>query len=187
MTPTAVAQSIELFRERFVRITGEVGRRIVDPDAADIHHKIAQFYVRKHKVQDAISELRDAVVASPADEKLQPPHSYIIVVTDSFNDPPAKNDPRMADYLKYYDPKSLTRYPDTPENRDYERLLQKRLAFSRIRLVAGNLTDGHRAEDVFQLFAEQRRPIEGDRFYGHKVRAVFETLPGSKCPRGKAA
>lgn len=59
-------------------------------------------------------------------EKLQPPHSYIVVVTDSFNDPPARTDPRMADYLKYYDPKSLTRYPDTPENRDYERLLRKR-------------------------------------------------------------
>jgi MoxR-like ATPase len=29
MTPTAVAQSIDLFRERFVRITQEVGRRIV--------------------------------------------------------------------------------------------------------------------------------------------------------------
>jgi MoxR-like ATPase len=29
MTPTAVAQSIDQFRERFLRITGEVGRRIV--------------------------------------------------------------------------------------------------------------------------------------------------------------
>jgi hypothetical protein len=59
-------------------------------------------------------------------EKLRPPHSYVVVVTDSFNDPPARNDPLMADYLKYYDQKSLTRYPDTPENRDYERLLRKR-------------------------------------------------------------
>jgi hypothetical protein len=59
-------------------------------------------------------------------EKLQPAHSYVVVVTDSFNDPPARTDPRMSDYLKYYDPKSLTRYPDTPENRDYERLLRKR-------------------------------------------------------------
>jgi MoxR-like ATPase len=32
MTPTAVAQSIDLFRERFVRITQEVGRRIVGHD-----------------------------------------------------------------------------------------------------------------------------------------------------------
>jgi hypothetical protein len=55
-----------------------------------------------------------------------PAHSYIVMVTDSFNDPPARDDPHMADYLKYYDPKSLTRYPDTPENRDYERLLAKR-------------------------------------------------------------
>jgi hypothetical protein len=59
-------------------------------------------------------------------EKMQPAHSDIIVVTDSFNDPPARTDPRMSDYLKYYDPKSLTHYPDTPENRDYERLLRKR-------------------------------------------------------------
>ena len=29
MTPTAVGESIEQFRERFVRITQEVGRRIV--------------------------------------------------------------------------------------------------------------------------------------------------------------
>jgi hypothetical protein len=59
-------------------------------------------------------------------EKQHPEHSYVIVVTDSFNDPPARTDPLMADYLKYYDPKSLTHYPDTPENRDYERLLEKR-------------------------------------------------------------
>src|SRR5207237_8950904 len=55
-----------------------------------------------------------------------PAHSCVVVVTDSFDDPPARDDPHMADYLKYYDPKSLTRYPDTPENRDYERLLGKR-------------------------------------------------------------
>jgi hypothetical protein len=59
-------------------------------------------------------------------EKQQPAHSFIVVVTDSFNDPPGQNDPRMADYLKYYDRHSLTRYPDTPENQDYERLLEKR-------------------------------------------------------------
>ena len=59
-------------------------------------------------------------------EARHPEHSYIVVVTDSFNDPPARNDSHMSDYLKYYNPKSLTRYPDTPENRDYERLLRKR-------------------------------------------------------------
>src|SRR5947209_8805636 len=59
-------------------------------------------------------------------EERQPEHSYIVVVTDSFNDPPGRDDPGMAEYLKYYDPKSLTHYPDTPENRDYERLLEKR-------------------------------------------------------------
>jgi VWA domain-containing protein len=59
-------------------------------------------------------------------EKNPPPHSYVVVVTDSFNDPPSADDPHKADYLKYYNPKSLMRYPDTPENRDYERLLAKR-------------------------------------------------------------
>ena len=53
-------------------------------------------------------------------EKSAPPHSYVVVVTDSFNDPPAADDPHKSDYLKYYDPKSLTTYPDTPDNRDYE-------------------------------------------------------------------
>jgi hypothetical protein len=59
-------------------------------------------------------------------EERRPAHSYIVVVTDSFNDSPAHDDPQMANYLKYYDPKSLTHYPDTPENRDYERLLRER-------------------------------------------------------------
>lgn len=59
-------------------------------------------------------------------EQRAPEHSYIVMVTDGFNDPPAADDPHRADYLKYYDARSLTRYPDTPENRDYERLLGKR-------------------------------------------------------------
>jgi len=59
-------------------------------------------------------------------EQAAPAHSYIVMVTDGFNDPPAQSDPRHADYLKYYDARSLNRYPQTPENRDYERLLGKR-------------------------------------------------------------
>jgi len=50
----------------------------------------------------------------------------VVLLTDSFNDEPRKNDPAYATYLRYYTPGGrLTRYPDTPENRDYERLLAK--------------------------------------------------------------
>lgn len=50
----------------------------------------------------------------------------VVLLTDSFNDEPKRDDPAYADYLRYYTPGGrLARYPDTPENRDYERLLGK--------------------------------------------------------------
>ena len=50
----------------------------------------------------------------------------IILLTDSFNDQPKPTDAAFAEYKKYYIPGDrLTKYPDTPENRDYERLLAK--------------------------------------------------------------
>lgn len=50
----------------------------------------------------------------------------VVLLTDSFNDEPKKDDPAYAEYLKYYTPGGrLQKYPDTPENRDYERLLAK--------------------------------------------------------------
>jgi uncharacterized protein (DUF58 family) len=85
-----------------------------------------------------------------------PAHSYVVVVTDSFNDSPAAADPRRADYLKYYDPASLTRYPDTPENRDYERLLAKRNQLRVEALGIGVLIDEDTGRPVERLAAPPR-------------------------------
>jgi hypothetical protein len=59
-------------------------------------------------------------------EQAQPKPGAVILLTDSFNDEPRPADPSYSDYLRYYTTGGqLTKYPDTPENRDYERLLQK--------------------------------------------------------------
>jgi hypothetical protein len=61
-------------------------------------------------------------------EQKQPRKTFLILVSDSYNDPPAEEDPARAKYRAYYMPNSLTTYPDTPENRAYERLLRRREA-----------------------------------------------------------
>ena len=59
-------------------------------------------------------------------DQTQPRPGAVILLTDSFNDEPNPNDSAYPDYLRYYTPGGrLTKYPDTPENRDYERLLRK--------------------------------------------------------------
>ncbi len=59
-------------------------------------------------------------------EQTQPRPGVVILLTDSFNDEPRPTDLTYPDYLRYYTPGGqLTKYPDTPENRDYERLLNK--------------------------------------------------------------
>jgi hypothetical protein len=105
-------------------------------------------------------------------EQRAPEHSYIVMVTDGFNDPPATSDPNRADYLKYYDARSLTRYPDTPENRDYERLLGKR---NQLRVEAfgiGVLID----EDT-------GRPRE--QFAAPPIRTTEEPAPAEEQPRNE--
>jgi hypothetical protein len=53
-------------------------------------------------------------------------NAAIVLLTDSFNDEPKRDDPAYADYLRYYTPGGqLTKYPKTGENSDYERLLAK--------------------------------------------------------------
>jgi len=60
-----------------------------------------------------------------------PKPGAVILLTDSFNDEPKPTDETYPDYLKFYTPGGrLLKYPNTPENRDYERLLRK-LARSR--------------------------------------------------------
>jgi hypothetical protein len=106
-------------------------------------------------------------------EQRAPEHSYIVMVTDGFNDPPAASDPHRADYLKYYDARSLTRYPQTAENRDYERLLAKR---NQLRVEAfgiGVLID----EDT-------GRPRE--QFAAPPIRAVEESAPLEEEPRNES-
>ncbi|MES2459399.1 MAG: vWA domain-containing protein [Armatimonadota bacterium] len=59
-------------------------------------------------------------------EQTQPRPGAVILLTDSFNDEPRPTDPSYSDYLRYYTAGGqLNKYPNTPENRDYERLLQK--------------------------------------------------------------
>lgn len=48
---------------------------------------------------------------------------FIVIVTDSFNDPPKDTPTAYAEYQKYYTPGKLETYPKTPENREYESLL----------------------------------------------------------------
>lgn len=50
--------------------------------------------------------------------------AVIVLLTDSFNDRPDLTDPNYPKYLSYYTLKGLTVYPDSRENRDYERLLR---------------------------------------------------------------
>lgn len=50
--------------------------------------------------------------------------AVVVLLTDSFNDRPDLTDPNYPKYLSYYTLKGLTVYPDTRENRDYERLLR---------------------------------------------------------------
>jgi len=67
-------------------------------------------------------------------ESEEPKPGAVVLLTDSFNDEPKKDDPAYADYLRYYTPGGrLEKYPDTPENRDYERLLAKMSRSERVR------------------------------------------------------
>lgn len=52
-----------------------------------------------------------------------PNPGVIILLTDSYNDQPSTTDPNYPKYTAYYTP-VLTKYPRTPENADYERLLR---------------------------------------------------------------
>lgn len=56
--------------------------------------------------------------------------TFVILVSDSYNDTPAAADPAWPDYQKYYTldrnrVARLTEYPPTGDNRDYERLLRR--------------------------------------------------------------
>ena len=51
--------------------------------------------------------------------------AVVVLLTDSFNDRPDFSDPNYPKYRAYYTLKGLTIYPNSPENRDYERLLAR--------------------------------------------------------------
>lgn len=56
-------------------------------------------------------------------EQTKPTNGYLILISDGYHDPPTKGSSNYADYLQYYVPGNLSRYPDTQACRDYERLL----------------------------------------------------------------
>jgi hypothetical protein len=93
------------------------------------------------------------------------PSSYIILVSDSFNDTPSPADPSRADYEKYYRLDAngiarLTDYPASAENRDYERLLhgRQRLAITTWGLGVG--IDERTGRPIERL--PRGRPEHGD-------------------------
>lgn len=80
----------------------------------------------------------------------RPQPGVIVLLTDSFNDQPNTSDATYPGYLKYYTPGGqLTKYPNRPENRDYERLLRKLVP-------SGDLTQF----GVGIKIADNGRPIE---------------------------
>ncbi len=56
----------------------------------------------------------------------------VVLLTDSFNDRPLPTDPNYPKYLAYYTLKGLTIYPDTADDREYERLLRTLKATGRL-------------------------------------------------------
>jgi hypothetical protein len=76
--------------------------------------------------------------------------TYIIIFTDSYNDEPKPDTPAYQNYLKYYTPGGmLTKYPKTPENRDYERLLKELVVSGKVKQYGIGIN-----------FAPDGRPIE---------------------------
>jgi hypothetical protein len=83
-------------------------------------------------------------------EQEMPRPAAIILLTDSFNDEPKPTDPSYQDYLRYYTPGGmLTKYPKTPENRDYERLLRELVVSGKVKQYGIGIN-----------IAEDGRPIE---------------------------
>jgi hypothetical protein len=83
-------------------------------------------------------------------EQEMPRQAAIIVLTDSYNDEPKPDDSTYPDYLRYYTPGGmLTKYPKTPENRDYERLLQELVVSGKVKQYGIGIN-----------FSSDGRPIE---------------------------
>lgn len=64
-------------------------------------------------------------IRQPHHEALKLAHAsgktpFIVILTDSFNDPPKNTPDAYTEYQKYYTPGKLDVYPSTPENQDYE-------------------------------------------------------------------
>jgi hypothetical protein len=88
---------------------------------------------------DDIQKLKDAVPSQPGEGQgtnIRHPHhdalkraedykgsTFIVLLTDSYNDQPAQNTNEWEDYLRYYDRWKLTEYPNTDANNEYVRLL----------------------------------------------------------------
>lgn len=74
----------------------------------------------------------------------------IIVLTDSFNDEPKRDNLAYEDYKRFYTPGGqLLKYPPTPENREYERLLRELVDSGRVKQYGIGIG-----------FAPNGRPIE---------------------------
>lgn len=79
-----------------------------------------------------------------------PRPAAIVVLTDSFNDEPKRDTNAFGDYTKFYTPGGqLTKYPNSPENRDYERLLRELVQSGKVKQYGVGIQ-----------FAGSGRPIE---------------------------
>jgi hypothetical protein len=109
-------------------------------------------------------------LALKAAEKEHMPASFILLVSDSYNDTPSRSDRAWPDYLKYYRLDShgigqLTVFPDTPENHDYERLMRREKALN-IRTWGigvemyppGSLATSNRPHEQRSLVPEMKNP-----------------------------
>ena len=92
-------------------------------------------------------------------EKSLPEPGAVVLLTDSFNDEPKRDDPAYATYLDYYTPGGrLKKYPDTAENRDYERLLRLMTDSQKVKIFGIGVQIDQSGRPVEQLPVAESSP-----------------------------
>ncbi len=100
--------------------------------------------------------------------------AVVVLLTDSFNDRPDLADPNYPKYRRYYTLRSLTDYPDTSENRDYERLLRTLTAKGCLHQYGVGVTLASTGRPVERLPVG---PSQGDNDAGNTTEAPTVLAP----------
>ena len=88
-----------------------------------------------------------------------PTPGAVVLLTDSFNDEPKKDDPAYPMYTRYYTPGGrLKKYPDTGENRDYERLLRETTDSQKVQIYGIGVQIDKSGRPVEQLPVAEATP-----------------------------